>query len=107
MVPLKVSYLGDCFPTVGEKTRSKGLLVFVDITTNVKVNTCFYGLKGINICQSLHPLSLVYLITRLGEPIQSGPWSCKTGLEQGYSCHRLPRVRRSYLCLFGHASAER
>jgi hypothetical protein len=47
-----------------------------------------FDLRGINICQSIHPFSLVYL-TRFGEPIQSGPWSCKTGLEQGYSCHQL------------------
>ena len=35
---LKVSDSGDCFLTVGEMTRSKGRLVFVDTTTNVKVS---------------------------------------------------------------------
>ena len=36
-----------------------------------------YDLRGINICQSMHPFSLVYLIARFGEP---------------------------HSCLFGHAS---
>jgi hypothetical protein len=44
MVPLKVSDSDDCFLTVGEKARLKERLVFVDITTNVKVNACFYAL---------------------------------------------------------------
>jgi hypothetical protein len=49
MVPLKVSDSDDCFLTVGEKARLKERLVFVDITTNIKVHTLLYfDLRGRN-----------------------------------------------------------
>ena len=46
MVLLKVSDLGDCFLTVAEKARSMGRLVFIDVTTDIKVRTLLYFKRG-------------------------------------------------------------
>ena len=46
IVLLKVSDLGDCFLTVKEKAHLMGWLVFIDITTDIKVCTLLYFKRG-------------------------------------------------------------
>ena len=46
IVLLKVSNSGDCFLMVEEKAHLMGWLVFIDITTDIKVRTLLYFKRG-------------------------------------------------------------